>query len=72
MKEYKEAAEFLCSQPVYDESSVVSYIADLMQPKLAMQQKILENAKSSEQAYAATCKLWSMSFKVLLVKCMRR
>jgi phage/plasmid-like protein (TIGR03299 family) len=51
MKEYKEAAEYLCSRQ-YDENSVISYIADLMQPKLAMQQKILENTKN-EKAYAA-------------------
>jgi len=51
MKEYKEAAEYLCSRQ-YNENSVISYIADLMQPKLAMQQKILENTKN-EKAYAA-------------------
>tara|TARA_R110002153_G_scaffold29643_4_gene90889 strand:- start:1355 stop:1870 length:516 start_codon:yes stop_codon:yes gene_type:complete len=51
MKEYKEAAEFLCSKK-YDKNSVVSYIADLMQPKLAMQQKLLEQSKT-EKTYLA-------------------
>jgi hypothetical protein len=51
MKEYKEAAEYLCSRK-YTKDTVVSYIADLMQPKLALQQKILENTKD-EQKYVA-------------------
>ena len=51
MKEYKEAAEFLCSRK-YNKDTVVSYLADLMQPKLALEQKILENTKD-EKAYVA-------------------
>ena len=51
MKEYKEAAEFLCSRK-YNKDTVVSYLADLMQPKLALEQKILENTKN-EKAYVA-------------------
>ena len=38
MKEYKEAAEYLCSKK-YTKDTVVSYIADLMQPKLAYSKK---------------------------------
>jgi phage/plasmid-like protein (TIGR03299 family) len=51
MKEYKEAAEFLCTKK-YNKDTVVSYIADLMQPKLAMQQKLLEQSKT-EKTYLA-------------------
>ena len=51
MKEYKEAAEFLCTKK-YTKDTVVSYIADLMQPKLAMQQKLLEQSKT-EKTYLA-------------------
>ena len=51
MKEYKEAAEFLCSKK-YNKNTVVSYIADLMQPKLAMQQRLLEQSKT-EKTYLA-------------------
>jgi|TARA_R110002020_G_scaffold202084_7_gene405088 phage/plasmid-like protein (TIGR03299 family) len=46
MKEYKEAAEFLCSKQ-YTENKVVSYIAELLQPKLALEQEILSKAKNS-------------------------
>ena len=51
MKEYKEAAEYLCTKK-YNKDTVVSYIADLMQPKLAMQQKLLEQSKT-EKTYLA-------------------
>ena len=51
MKEYKEAAEFLCTKK-YNKDTVVSYIADLMQPKLAMQQRLLEQSKT-EKTYLA-------------------
>ena len=48
LDEYQESAEFLSSKQ-YNENKVVSYIADVMQPKLAMQEKILlESAKTSE------------------------
>jgi len=48
LDEYKQSAEFLSSKK-YDDNSVVSYIADLLQPKLALQEKIrLENSKSSD------------------------
>ena len=51
MKEYKEAAEFLSTKK-YTKDTVVSYIADLMQPKLAMQQRLLEQSKT-EKTYLA-------------------
>ena len=51
MKEYKEAAEFLCTKK-YNKDTVVSYIADLMQPKLAMQQRLLGQSKT-EKTYLA-------------------
>jgi hypothetical protein len=48
LEEYKQSAEFLSSKK-YDDNSVVSYIADLLQPKLALQQKLLlENSKSTD------------------------
>jgi len=48
LDEYKQSAEFLSSKK-YNDNTVVSYIADLLQPKLALQEKIrLENSKSSD------------------------
>lgn len=48
LDEYKQSAEFLSSKK-YDDNTVVSYIADLLQPKLALQEKIrLENSNSSD------------------------
>lgn len=50
LKEYKESAEFLSSKK-YKDTQVVSYIADLLQPKLALEQKIIvENSKSKDTA----------------------
>ena len=52
LDEYKKSAEFLSSKQ-YNENKVVSYIADLLQPKLALQEKIIvENSKNIDTALA--------------------
>lgn len=50
LDEYQKSAEFLSSKK-YNENKVVSYIADLLQPKLALQEKIIvENSKNIDTA----------------------
>ena len=52
LDEYQKSAEFLSSKK-YNENKVVSYIADLLQPKLALQEKItVENSKNIDTALA--------------------
>ena len=52
LDEYQKSAEFLSSKK-YNENKVVSYIADLLQPKLALQEKIIvENSKNIDTALA--------------------
>ncbi len=52
LDEYQKSAEFLSSKK-YNENKVVSYIADLLQPKLALQEKIIvESSKNIDTALA--------------------
>ena len=47
LDEYQQTAEFLSSKQ-YKETEVLNYIADLLQPKLAMQERIIQQSENPD------------------------